>query len=136
MKRKTSTSIAFLTVPLIPSLIGAVLQPATGEFDASTLLVFGVISYVITAVAAGLLGAPIFYWLLRINLVTWWSALITGFLVGTAVAVIVRLPNLASLREVLLLGFEGAISAFIFWLIWKQGREPSNTKNDEERKGI
>jgi hypothetical protein len=135
MKRETTTLIAFLTVPVIPSLISAVLQPMTKEFDALTLLVFAAISYLISAAVAGLLGAPIFYWLLRIDLVRWWSALIAGFFVGTAVAVMVRLPNLASLREVLLLGLEGAISAFVFWLIWKQGREPSSTKNDDIRQG-
>jgi putative effector of murein hydrolase LrgA (UPF0299 family) len=135
MKRDTATLIAFLTVPVIPSLVGAVLTPETRRFDVVTIVVFAGISYLISAAVAALFGAPIFFWLRRINLVRWWSALITGFVVGAVMALVVRLPSLAHMREILLLGLEGAVSAFVFWLIWKQGREPSSTKRDEIRHG-
>jgi hypothetical protein len=133
VKQKTATLIAFLTAPVVPLVTGAILTPGMGSFDFLTILVFAVIFYGISAVVTAAFGAPIFVWLLRINLVRWWSALLAGIVVGAAVAVIVRLPNLASLHDVWLLGLEGAASAFVFWLIWKQGRESSDTKIDKMR---
>jgi len=135
VKRKTATSLAFLTVPAIPPLVGAVLTPQTKGFDFITLLVFAAIFYLVSAAATALLGAPIFFSLLRINLVRWWSALVAGFVVGAVAAILVRLPNLAHAREIMLFGLEGAASGFVFWLIWKQGREPATTAGDEARHG-
>ncbi len=116
-------------------LVGAVLTPQTGAFDLITILVFAAIFYLVSAAATALLGAPIFFSLLRINLVRWWSALVAGFVVGAVVAVLLRLPNLAHVREIMLLGLEGAVSGFVFWVIWKQGREPTTTVGNEARHG-
>ena len=135
VNRKTATSLAFLTVPAIPMLVGAVLTPQTGAFDLITILVFAAIFYLVSAAATALLGAPIFFSLLRINLVRWWSALVAGFVVGAVVAVLLRPPNLAHVREIMLLGLEGAVSGFVFWVIWKQGREPTTTVGNKARHG-
>jgi len=135
MKQETATRIAFLTVPVIPALVGAVLTPVTREFDVIALLGFAVIFYLISAVVTAVLGVPIFYWLLRIKLVRWWSALAVGFGIGAVAAIFVRLPNLAHAREILLFGLEGAVSGFVFWVIWKQGREPPTPAGDEARHG-
>jgi hypothetical protein len=124
MKREKATLIAFLTAPAIPPLVGAVLTPQTqvAGFDVVTILVFAAIAYLVSAAATALLGAPIFFSLLRVNLVRWWSALLVGFGIGAFMALLVRLPNLAHASEIVLLGAEGAVAGLVFWTIWKQGR--------------
>lgn len=124
MNRKTATQIGFLLAPAVPTFINGALTPNIKEFNLVTILVFTVISYLISAAVTGVLGVPTFLLLIRIRLVRWWSGLIVGFAIGAAVAVIIRLPTLAHLREIILLGVEGAGSALVFWSIWKQGREP------------
>lgn len=121
MKPAKATLIAFLTAPAIPPLVGAVITPQTREFDIVTILIFATIAYMVSAAAAALLGAPIFFSLRRINLVRWWSALVAGFAIGVVMAVLVRLPNLAHAQEIILMGIEGAVAGLVFWAIWKQG---------------
>jgi hypothetical protein len=49
MKQKTTTLLAFLTVPAIPPLVGTVLTPQTKEFNFRTILVFAAIFYSVPA---------------------------------------------------------------------------------------
>ena len=111
------------------------MTPALGRFDTFTILVFGAISYVVSAAVVALIGATVFIWLRRIDLVRWWSAVIVGFCGGVAVAVILRLPTLVSVHDTVLLGIEGAGSGFVFWLIWKQGRTSPSAASDDIRHG-
>jgi len=60
MNEKTATRVAFVTVPAIPVVIGAVSTPVT-KFDIVTLIVFAAILYLITATVTAAIGAPIFY---------------------------------------------------------------------------
>jgi hypothetical protein len=127
MNEQTATRVAFVTVPAIPAVIGAVLTPVTQEFDMVTVVGFAAIFYVITGAVTAAIAAPIFYWLRRRNLVRWWTALLTGFFIGVLVALSIRLSNIRYLpgdvlrHDILLLGFEGAASALVFWIIWKSG---------------
>jgi len=44
-----------------------------------------------------------------------------GFSIGAAIAMLLRLPYLAGLQEIFFLGLVGDCSAFVFWLMWRQG---------------
>jgi hypothetical protein len=127
VNEQTATRVAFGVAPAVPSLIGAALTPVTPDFGVKSILVFAVIFYVIAAAVTAGIGAPIFFWLRRRNLVKWWSALLVGFLIGVAAASFLRLQNLhympgvELLHDMLLLGLVGAISACVFWIIWKSG---------------
>ena len=127
MNEQTATRVAFVTVPAIPAVIGAFLTPITQEFDIVTVVGFAAIFYVITGAVTAALAVPIFYWLRRRNLVRWWTALSTGLFIGVLVALSIRLPNIRYLagdilrHDISLLGFEGAASALVFWIIWKSG---------------
>jgi hypothetical protein len=136
VRQKTAALIAFVTVPVVPTLVNGILTPRGRYFDWVTMLVFALISYFICMAVAVLLGGPIFLALSRINLVRWWSALAAGFLVGAIVAVLVRLQSAVHVQEVLLLGFEGALCGIVFWVIWKQGREPESAVSNEARHEI
>ena len=131
MNEQTATRIAFGVVPAVPSVIGAVFTPVTRDFDIESILAVALIFYVITAAVTAALGAPIFFLLRRRNLVRWWSALLAGFLIGAAVSVLLRLqtirymPGAMLLHDSLLLGLEGAASAFVFWIIWRLGCTPA-----------
>ncbi|MDB6063388.1 MAG: hypothetical protein JWM78_3491 [Verrucomicrobiaceae bacterium] len=128
MKQKKANLLAILTAPIIPLLIGAILTPETGQFDFMTILVFALIFYLISVLITVFLGAPLFFFFLRHNLVKWWSGPMVGFSIGSAIAIFLRLPSLASFREIFFLGLEGGCSAFVFWLIWRQGDDPLNSE--------
>jgi len=88
------------------------------------------VGYFFSLVAILVFGVPAFLLGRRLNLIRWWSAVISGFFIGVLVAVVFVRPRIVQfspdfirddLRGFLFLGTTGALSALVFWLIWKQG---------------
>jgi hypothetical protein len=127
-RQGNATSAAFLIAPLVPSMLSAVLSPIGSHWALATLVGFFVISYLITLAFEVALGLPILLLMARFRLVRWWTALISGLIVGVVVAIALRLPNLVEVRDVLVLGLEGAASAFTFWVVWILGPEPNDSE--------
>jgi uncharacterized membrane protein YagU involved in acid resistance len=125
MRSVVSAMIGFLVAPLIPAVIFALSSPGLGggiDGNVATILGLVVVGYFFSAAATALLGVPLFLLLRRFSLVRWWSTLLVGFLIGVVVFFVV-LPAHATIPipGVLLFGFMGALSAFVFWFIWMAG---------------
>jgi hypothetical protein len=78
--------------------------------------------YYFSAMAAGLLGLPIFLVLFHFKLIRWWSAVGAGLAIGALMGVIVESPHPIQIPEILFMASTGAASTLGFWLIWRQGR--------------
>lgn len=136
MKETTATVVGFLIVPIIPGLALGLATPITASGpDPITVLGLLPIGYFFSAVATAVFGVPLFLLGRHLKLIRWWSAIVAGFAVGTLVNVVINLGRLDFLyrqvmsgedRSLLFLGTTGAISGFVFWLIWRQGQERSH----------
>jgi len=122
MSRNTAAIVGFITAPLVPAVVFAVLTPLATEPDIPTLLGFALVFYFFSAIAILLLGAPIYFLLRHFDLVNWWSTLGCGIVAGAVVGV-VEGSSSVQLHGLLVFSAVGAASAFSFWLVWRQGRE-------------
>lgn len=81
-------------------------------------------TYPFSVAATVLFGMPAFFALSRFRLVKWWTTLLVGFVLGTLVAIVMRLPNPVDLHDVVTFAPMAAGSALVFWLIWRLGNGP------------
>jgi hypothetical protein len=123
MRKPVATLLGFLVAPLIASLLGAALTPTGRTFDFVAVLGLVPFLYIFTSLATLLVGLPMFLLLLRFGRVTPLTSATVGAFVGLVVTTVLRLPNLPSARDVLVLGTIGAVSALGFWAIWRIGRD-------------
>jgi len=133
MRESTAAVIGFLAAPIIPGLalgLGTPLGPPDLSTVLATMLGLLPVGYFFSLVAILVFGVPAFLLGRRLNLIRWWSAVISGFFIGVLVAVVFVRPRIVQfspdfirddLRGFLFLGTTGALSALVFWLIWKQG---------------
>jgi hypothetical protein len=75
---------------------------------------FGFVSAMVTLV----FGLPLFFLGLKFDLVKWWSALVSGFIVGDLVVMKGSWPHMPHLSGIFGMGMIGALSAFGFWVTW------------------
>ena len=118
----TRTAVAFLVATLIPAIAFAMLTPVSdGGINTNVASVLGLTFafYWFSFGAAVLFGVPLFFLLLKLRLVRWWSALVSGAIVGALVAVVLRLPGSLNPKDFLDTVPLGALAAFAFWLIWR-----------------
>jgi hypothetical protein len=78
---------------------------------------------VVSICVVAVLGVPAFLVLHKFQLVSWYSSVIAGLLIGVLVAIAITLPNVITPRDALIMGTVGGLSAFCFWEIWKHGRD-------------
>lgn len=127
--RKTLfTTVAFLVAPFVASLglsLGGAISTGSPPLEVVDVLVWTFIFYFYAAWATALLGVPSFFALRKLGAIRWWSAVIVGFGVGALVLALIdpRYFNAVAQEGILLWGGVGALSAFVFWLIWKQGQD-------------
>lgn len=88
-------------------------------FFASSFLVF----YPYSLICTVLFGVPMYLIVRWMRLVTWWSAIVSGALVGLVIAVVFRPANQPYVDELLRFVPSAAVAALAFWLIWRQGRD-------------
>jgi hypothetical protein len=124
------TALAFLVATLLPAVVFALLTPVGGgsiNTDIRSVLGLTFTFFFFSFGAAVLFGIPLFLLLLRLKLVRWWSALVSGAIVGLLVAVIVRLPNGLDPKDLAVDVPLGALAAVVFWLIGVRGMTPNNS---------
>ncbi len=66
------------------------------------------------------IGIPTFVLVRKFWRVNLWTALVAGFLDGVLITIFL-FPKHLDIHFALIYGLIGAISAFVFWLIWKRG---------------
>jgi hypothetical protein len=116
-----ATVLGFLAASILPAAYLAVVHPLSGERDlqsvAGSLLVF----YYFAAAITAILGIPTFLLLNKLRLVTWWSAIGGGALIGGIGAVILTSVGSMDSASLLRLSMLGGASGFLFWIIWRTG---------------
>lgn len=122
MKKITAAVVGFLAAPLLPAAAVALSTPITADrLDFVYRLGMVPFFYFYSAIATVLFGIPAFL-LLRVGLIRWWSTLSAGAIIGLIVATVV--PGQASVTSYFEYVLLGTASAWIFWLVWKQGHDP------------
>ena len=120
-------AIGFLVAPLVPALAAALTFPVSGgvvKTDIALILRLTVFFYGYAAVVPLLVAVPLFLVFRRMRLIYWWSTALVGFGIGILMLGIVAVSSEAGFYPIatLLWGGGGALAAFVFWLIWRQGR--------------
>jgi hypothetical protein len=111
--------IATASTPLVTASVlsvSTVLKIGGGPFSVLGLLP---IYYVTSLVAEVTLGLPMCYIGLRLKLVRWWSAAISGVLAGSVAALALSLPHVPTAQQILFMGSLGASSGLVFWATWR-----------------
>ena len=121
MKRTTAIVVGFVVAPLLPAFMFAIQGPS-GDYSLVALLQITLAFYFFSALFTIFLGIPAFTLLWKLRLVTWWSTLIAGFVVGSLVAIILRLPSLGGIWDIPVMGLMGSATTFVFWSIYRLGR--------------
>lgn len=121
MKKFAVVMTGFLVAPLIAAVITAALAPIGGGED---FIAWGLIPifYLFAFFATLFFGMPAFFLLSRFNLITWWSSVIVGVVIGGLAGIILRLPSTPHLHDFTAMMPVGAASALSFWLIWRLAR--------------
>ncbi len=116
-----ATVLAFLVAPVLPAVVLATISPSLTDGKLGPILGFVLVFYWFALMAGLLIGGPVFWALRRYNLVSAWTAVPSGALVGILVLVLINPPSpdwdLAALYSSM-----GAASALAFWLLWRLGR--------------
>ena len=119
MKHEHKTALAFLTASIVPAMYLAVVYPLSGVHDWRSILGTFIVFYYFAAAATGLLGLPAFLVLRKFKLVTWWSSLCGGALVGAVTQVAVTSGRFDEIESLSRLSMLGAIAGLAFWLVWR-----------------
>lgn len=115
--------VGFVIAPILPAFILAVASPVTREGDVGHIIQGTLFFYFYSALFTLLLGVPTFVVLWKSRLITWWAVLVSGFALGSIVAIALRLPSLDGILHIPMFGLTGAATTFLFWLIWRLGRD-------------
>ena len=122
------TLTAFFAAPLVAALSLAfvgLLKDDSEPFTLLSLAVWTTIFYFYAAWAAVILGLPSFLLLRKLGAIRWWSASLVGLIVGILGLAFVSPRGMYSLSTDLglcvLWGSIGALSAVVFWVIWRRG---------------
>ncbi|MCB0188460.1 MAG: hypothetical protein KDE31_29520 [Caldilineaceae bacterium] len=117
------TIVGFVVASIIPAAVLSIRWPIDGMYKVESIVVSFAIAYPFSAAATVLLGLPAFFVLKPFRPGRWWAALAVGFVIGVVVAITVQLPSISDLKVLPIYGSLGAVSALVFWLIWKCGAE-------------
>lgn len=120
MTRYTASVAGFAFAPLISAVVCSVLTPIPGArlSGFNMLSLFYICAFVITVVAA----VPTYLVLLRFRLVTCWSIVASGAVIGALVGLVLLAPNPMQSHGIVVTALTGALSACGFWTIWRLGR--------------
>ena len=118
----TGAALGLVVCPLAPAAILG-LYMATGFGVGATF--FAIVYYVVGLVAAGVLGAPMFFFFRAIHLVKWWTAMASGAVVGLCVAWSIRGFTAPPEADMWAMVPCGALSGLVFWALWRLGSERS-----------
>ncbi len=124
--------VASLVAALSLTLAGFVRQAGVANVDPLSLYVWTFFAYMYTTLATVVFALPAFLVLRRLSLVRWWTAAAVGLCIGVLLLVIVSPRGFSAVivepQAAVLWGGVGMLSAFVFWLVWRQGQRPTPAK--------
>jgi len=142
LKRLTATILGFLAAPVVPAFVFTV------EFIITDIAAYGniyslgmmAVFYYFSLIFTVLFAVPLALIANYFGITQWWVAVSGGLIIGILTDLIVELPRiyflisdylLNSIEGLLTYGATGALSGFVFWLIWQRGNrgtpQPSNS---------
>jgi hypothetical protein len=135
MSTDKATLIGFLAASVVPAILMAIFAPLTNDRSFFTHVITFTVAYPFSAIAAALLGAPLYLLLHRFKLIFWWTAVIAGAAVGVAMVRMITIGGHLDLLTALRFAIMGAVSGFVFWLFWRMGSEriPSDENHQNGR---
>jgi len=123
MTKATATIIGFVLAPAFPAFVMAFTSPVVQEGNIVDILGGTLFFYCFALAFTVFFGVPAFALLQKLRLITWWSVIPAGLVIGSLVAIIVDLPSLRGLQNIPRMGLLGCATTFLFWLIWRLGRD-------------
>lgn len=122
MKQTLATALGFFAASILPAAYLATAFPLSGDRDLQSVLGSFFVIYFFAATATVILGVPIFLILNRLKLVTLWSAVGSGALVGAIALMAVTFAAGIDLATLLRFAMIGGAAGFMFWIFWRAGR--------------
>ena len=110
-------TVATFATPLVPAIVMAVWAGLVNSTIAAAMFTFKG-AYVIALVLVAFPGLPVFLLMRQLRWVRWWTALMTGLVFGVGVWFAISSPGV-SIWSGVFLGSVGALTALVFWLIWR-----------------
>jgi hypothetical protein len=124
VRELVSVVIGGLIASVVPAAVLALIWPLSGRPTFDSYFATFVVLLPFSVATVVVLGLPAFLLLRPLRPSNWWSVSVIGFLLGLVTAVISRLPSHPGIFESLVMASLGALSAFIFWIVWNYGRKP------------
>jgi hypothetical protein len=120
MRKIAAGAAGLIVAPAVSSVLTALagLRMGTGGVEALWLLLL--LYYLVSLALALAVGLPIFLVLLALGFVRWWTTAATGIVIGIAVYVGIRYPNVIEPEILLMTAIIGAAAASSFFLVWQQ----------------
>jgi hypothetical protein len=115
-----ATFLAFLAAPVVPAITLA--TSVARDFGSPQMLKLFFPFYGLSMLVTLAVGVPAYFILARVISIRYWSATTVGLLIGALVATLFRIPKAPGLEDYLVMGPIGAISGFVFWLVWRMGQ--------------
>jgi hypothetical protein len=124
MKENSAALLGLLVCPLVAVLAAGLdsfnVPSSSGETGPIAWLGIFPIVYLFALMASIVLGGPSFLLGRKMDLIRWWSASITGGVVGLIMYVAIRLPNIVlSMHDIALYIVTGFVAGLVFWSIWR-----------------
>ena len=110
----TAAILGFIIAPAVPAVFLSLISTVSSVDDGTMGLGLAPFIYFFSFWVCFFLGIPAFALGLHLKLIRWWSALITGAVIGAVLCV-------GDPYALLTMCPLGAVSALTFWLIWKCG---------------
>jgi hypothetical protein len=111
----------FLVAAAVPPFLLSVVSPLGGSYDIESVLMSSLALIPFSAAFTVLFGLPAFLVLRPFRPGHWWSVTAVGLVLGAAVFRIIQGSLwLSNPTGLFLFATAGALSAIVFWLIWRQ----------------
>ncbi|NRA69548.1 MAG: hypothetical protein HRU24_00900 [Gammaproteobacteria bacterium] len=123
MTKNKTTILGFITAPLVSTSIVIIHTAVFGSLDLITFIGLLLIIYWFSLLATFFFGVPAFLIFRRYNMISCWSTLGSGVIIGALITLILVLPNSVRISELITMSAIGGISGFSFWLIWSCGSD-------------
>jgi hypothetical protein len=118
------TITAFVVAPIYPAFAFTLIAPDAGlrlSSNPESMFLIPTFFYVVSEAAFLIFGIPLFLIFNKLNLISWWSALLVGTVVGATIYFPIAAPTLFSIKIHLIFAFLGGTSTWLFWVIWRLG---------------
>ncbi|WP_267551870.1 hypothetical protein [Rhizobium rhizogenes] len=118
MKKFSALFLSLTAASLVSPVCLTLFMPISGDRDMVALIANFVVAFPYSFLAMLVLGIPLFLIGICLDLVIWWSGLVTGTFVEIVAAVLLPYPGVIDLSGLLFLVSVGALAGLIAWAVW------------------